>query len=155
MAGWEGSRLRALRQASGLSQAALATKAGVRVGAVTRWERGTREPMLAYLEKLAVALGVSIGALMGEAPVPTEPTVGSPEPTVGSGGLPVPAAAPPPTPPPALPSQAPQEPDRPRWVYEMFDLIEGLGEPFLRTLQRKARQYGMHPADMLVEAVGG
>lgn len=52
-----GNRIRRLRADAGLSQAALAERAGLAVDAVSRIERGTRSPRLDSLVKLALGLG--------------------------------------------------------------------------------------------------
>ena len=46
------ARLRALREAAGLTQAQLATRVGRSVGAVRHWEQGRREPSLASAEQI-------------------------------------------------------------------------------------------------------
>jgi transcriptional regulator with XRE-family HTH domain len=55
-------RLRGLREAAGLTQAALADAAGLSLGAVRNYEQGIREPYWAAVFKLADALGVSCEA---------------------------------------------------------------------------------------------
>ena len=55
-----GSRLRALREQAGLTQAQLAGRAGLHLSAVTRFEQGLRAPSLATAAKLADALGVAV-----------------------------------------------------------------------------------------------
>jgi transcriptional regulator with XRE-family HTH domain len=71
-----GIRLRQLREAAGLSQQALADAAGVLVGAISRWERGTREPSWGNVRALCKALGVSSAAFEAEEdsqPTPEQP----------------------------------------------------------------------------------
>jgi transcriptional regulator with XRE-family HTH domain len=64
-----GERVRQLRRASGFTQAGLAERGGLTTQAVSRIERGTRAPTLETLDKLAAALGVSLGALADAAAV--------------------------------------------------------------------------------------
>lgn len=59
-------RLRALREAAGLSVAELATAAGLTRQAVSKLERGHREPALETARRLAAALGVTIDELAGK-----------------------------------------------------------------------------------------
>jgi transcriptional regulator with XRE-family HTH domain len=151
MAGW-GEALKGLRERSGKTKGELGAAVGVTARTVARWEAETRTPGLADGASLARALGVSIAVLVGEAPVPAVPAVDPGEATVSP---PATAAAPPPTPPPALPSQATQEADLPAWVDEWRDVVDALPGGFLRTLRARARQAGLHPADLLVQAVGG
>ena len=56
-----GRHLRALRLERGLSQARLAELAGLTTEAVSRFERGAKEPRLSSLERLAAALQVRSG----------------------------------------------------------------------------------------------
>jgi transcriptional regulator with XRE-family HTH domain len=63
---WFGSRLRELREKAGLTQTQLADVAGVRRGAIARWERGDREPGWSNILALANALGVSCEAFTVE-----------------------------------------------------------------------------------------
>jgi DNA-binding XRE family transcriptional regulator len=57
------ARLRAVRDARGLTQVGLAFKAKLARRAVQLYEHGQRRPFPATLDKLAVALGVSVEAL--------------------------------------------------------------------------------------------
>jgi DNA-binding XRE family transcriptional regulator len=57
------TRLRALREGAGLTQADLAAKIGISLRAVVQWERGLREPKWGTLVDLADAFGVSVAAL--------------------------------------------------------------------------------------------
>jgi transcriptional regulator with XRE-family HTH domain len=134
MAGW-GETLKGLRERSGKTRGELGAAVGVTARTVARWEAETRTPGLADGASLARALGVSIAVLVGEAPAP--------------------AAAPQPTPPPTMASQATQEADLPAWVDEWRDVVDALPGGFLRTLRARARQAGLHPADLLAQAVGG
>src|SRR3990167_2572039 len=65
------SRLAAARKAAGLTQAKSATRLGVRVLSVARWEMrsGKYRPTLAHLEALADLYGVTLGALLDNPPV--------------------------------------------------------------------------------------
>jgi transcriptional regulator with XRE-family HTH domain len=58
--------LKRLREESGLSQAALAEKAGMNVFGVAKLEQGVREPGWATVLKLAAALGVECTAFCEE-----------------------------------------------------------------------------------------
>lgn len=62
-----GARLRALRERAGLTQEQLAERAGVKRGAVARWESGEREPGWSNVVALCKALGVSCEAFMQHA----------------------------------------------------------------------------------------
>jgi transcriptional regulator with XRE-family HTH domain len=57
-------RLVTLRKARGLTQQELATKAGVKVLQIRRYEGGSAQPSLEVIRKLAVALRVSSDALL-------------------------------------------------------------------------------------------
>ena len=59
-----GEQLRAWRAARGLSQVALAERAGVGNVLVARLELGQTDPRLSSLRKLAAALGVTVGELV-------------------------------------------------------------------------------------------
>lgn len=66
-----GSRVRDRRKALNLSQEALARRADVSLNLINRVERGeTRDPHYSTLVSIAGALGVSVGELMEETPVP-------------------------------------------------------------------------------------
>ena len=65
-ASWFGARLRELREQAGLTQQQLADKCGVKWEAVSRWERGTREPGWSNVVALAEALGVECTAFLQE-----------------------------------------------------------------------------------------
>jgi transcriptional regulator with XRE-family HTH domain len=57
-------RLKQLREAKGLSQAALADKVGVSREYIARLETGKHDPPLSRVEKLAKALGVGVVSLV-------------------------------------------------------------------------------------------
>jgi transcriptional regulator with XRE-family HTH domain len=63
-----GEQLRAWRAARGLSQAALAERAGVGDVLIARLELGQTDPRLSSLRKLALALGVRVGGLVDDSP---------------------------------------------------------------------------------------
>ena len=63
-----GEQFRAWRAARGLSQAALAERAGVGAVLVARLELGQTDPRLATLRKLAEALKVTVGELVDGSP---------------------------------------------------------------------------------------
>lgn len=54
-----GEKLKHIRTAAGMSQQELADKAGVSQDAISKWELGTREPLISAVEKLCEALGVT------------------------------------------------------------------------------------------------
>ena len=56
--------LRALRHKTGLSQEAFADEVGLHRTYVSALERGTRNPSISIIEKLAKALAVSAGKLL-------------------------------------------------------------------------------------------
>ena len=71
-----GDRLRALREAAGLSIYELAKRAGLSRTAVSRIEQDERQPSYETAVKLARALGVSVAAFddpPADSPQPTEP----------------------------------------------------------------------------------
>ena len=59
-----GERLKALRERRGLTQEALAAKAGVARAYVARLEIGRHDPSLSRLHALARALGVKVSKLV-------------------------------------------------------------------------------------------
>lgn len=63
-----GEQLKAWRAARGLSQRALAEKAGVGAVLVARLELGQTDPRLSTLRRLAEALNVTVGELVDGAP---------------------------------------------------------------------------------------
>ena len=63
-----GEQLRAWRAARGLSQVALAERAGVGNVLVARLELGQTDPRLSTLRKLARALRVTVGELVDGSP---------------------------------------------------------------------------------------
>lgn len=69
-----GVRLRALREAAGLSRADLAARAGMAVSGLVKLETGAREPSWSVVLDLARALVVEPGAFVYEG-APPEPPV--------------------------------------------------------------------------------
>jgi transcriptional regulator with XRE-family HTH domain len=70
-------RVRQLRKAAGLTQQALAVKAGLSVSAVVQLEAGrVPDPRVSSLKALARALGVTLDALAGDE---DEPEAAGPE----------------------------------------------------------------------------
>jgi transcriptional regulator with XRE-family HTH domain len=65
-----GERLLELRRRAGLTQEQLAWKAGVTTSAVRQWERAKRTMLASSAVKLANALGVTAGQLLGSEPLP-------------------------------------------------------------------------------------
>lgn len=62
-----GKRVREVRKAAGITQEELADRAGVNVGVIGFLERGkTLDPHVSNLQKIAHALGVQTGELLGE-----------------------------------------------------------------------------------------
>ena len=59
--------MRRLRQSKGWSQEEFAHQAGLHRTYVSDLERGARNPTISVVDKLAVALGVPVGALLDEA----------------------------------------------------------------------------------------
>jgi transcriptional regulator with XRE-family HTH domain len=57
-------KLKKLRQSKGLTQAALATRAGISRAYLARLEMGRHDPHLSRLRKLAKALGVKVSELI-------------------------------------------------------------------------------------------
>jgi transcriptional regulator with XRE-family HTH domain len=70
-----GDTLAALRQAGSLSLDALSRKAGVSKSMLSQIERGQANPTVAVVWRLANALDVDIGELLGGAPDATETTI--------------------------------------------------------------------------------
>lgn len=60
-----GPKVRELREAAGLSQEDLAHQAKISTSTLSRIERGTYQPRLDTLNKLAQALGVPVADLLG------------------------------------------------------------------------------------------
>ena len=58
------TNLRKLRHAKGVSQEAFADLAGIHRTYVSDLERGARNPTITVIDKLAIALEVSVGALL-------------------------------------------------------------------------------------------
>jgi transcriptional regulator with XRE-family HTH domain len=75
---WFPARLRELRSQAGLTQEQLADKAGVKRGAIARWELGKREPSWSNVIALADALGVSCEAFRQAPASSPEPRRGRP-----------------------------------------------------------------------------
>lgn len=61
-----GRIVRRRREAAGVSQEALADRAGLHRTYISLLERGLRNPSLTVISKLAKALGTSMTALVGE-----------------------------------------------------------------------------------------
>lgn len=59
-----GQRLKRLREAQGLSQYAMADKAGISRQYVRKLEAGLSDPTLGMLQRLAKALGVGVTKLL-------------------------------------------------------------------------------------------
>ncbi len=71
-----GARIREFRERSGMSQAQLATAAGITVDAIQNWEQGRRTPAALTIPALAQALGVTADDLLAistETPPPESP----------------------------------------------------------------------------------
>ena len=59
-----GQKLRAAREAHGLSRPALAEKVGVDPATIKRIENGTMQPVVGKAARIADALGVSLDSLL-------------------------------------------------------------------------------------------
>lgn len=59
-----GATLQKLREAAGLSQAELASRAGLKVDSIQNWEQERTRPRLEFLPRIAQVLGVSLDALI-------------------------------------------------------------------------------------------
>lgn len=59
-----GEKLRAAREAAGLTQVQLAEKAGVQQRDISHWENGHREPGVLIVKKMAQVLGRSMDDLV-------------------------------------------------------------------------------------------
>ena len=70
-----GDTLAALRQAQSLSLDALSRKAGVSKSMLSQIERAQANPTVAVVWRLANALGVPMGDLLGSVPQPPEPAI--------------------------------------------------------------------------------
>jgi DNA-binding XRE family transcriptional regulator len=64
-----GQRIRAAREAKGLSQVSLAETAGISQGYLSQLEQDEREPSLSIAARVARALGLSLDELAAEATV--------------------------------------------------------------------------------------
>lgn len=62
------TRLRDIRDAKGISLRALKQLSGVAVATLARIEAGNYDPRLSTLQRLAKALRVTVGELIGERP---------------------------------------------------------------------------------------
>lgn len=62
------TRLRDIREAKGVSLRALKQLSGVAVATLARIEAGNYDPRLSTLQRLAKALHVTVGELIGERP---------------------------------------------------------------------------------------
>ena len=74
-------RLKAIREAAGLSQYALARRSGLTKQALSRLELGERDPTWVTVQLLAAALGADFGEFADpnvRPPVPTEPAAANP-----------------------------------------------------------------------------
>lgn len=60
-----GQLIKAARKEAGMTQAELASKLGIPYQSVSQWERDTRNPKYDTLQRIAAALGVHPGKLMG------------------------------------------------------------------------------------------
>jgi len=63
-------QLRALREARRLTQGALGYAVGTTGAAVSQWETGVSAPTMDRLRRLAAALGVTVGQVVGTEPLP-------------------------------------------------------------------------------------
>ncbi|MFC9966286.1 helix-turn-helix domain-containing protein [Nocardia ignorata] len=70
--GWVSANLRAARARSGITQEELARRSGVSANAITRYERGVRDPRVGQLVRLARALHVLPSSLIDNVDNPSE-----------------------------------------------------------------------------------
>jgi transcriptional regulator with XRE-family HTH domain len=75
---WFGEKLRELRKARGMTQQQLAKAVGVKWEAISRWERGVREPGWSNVLALASALTVDCTAFQ-DPPAPPEKRTPAPK----------------------------------------------------------------------------
>ncbi|MCA9501199.1 MAG: helix-turn-helix transcriptional regulator [Nitrospira sp.] len=61
--------LRAIRTQQGLSLRTLAEKSGVHFVSLAKMEAGRLDPRLSSVQRVAMALGVSVSELIGEQPI--------------------------------------------------------------------------------------
>lgn len=61
-----GAKMRRLRVAAGLSQEQLGLRCGMHLSAISRLERGLRDPQLTTIVRLAGALDVTPSELIGD-----------------------------------------------------------------------------------------
>ncbi len=85
---WFPGRLRELRERAGLTQQQLGERVGVTWEAVSRWERGAREPSWSNVLALADALSVSTEAFRQEPGPAPAPQPGRPRKTPASAPAP-------------------------------------------------------------------
>lgn len=64
-----GARIKSIRKERKLTQKELANKAGIATITLQQYERGVREPKLEQIQKIASALGVSIGEMLAQEPM--------------------------------------------------------------------------------------
>lgn len=62
---YERKRLKAARIAKGVTQTELAERIGVTAQAVSSFEKGTKEPKMEMVKRIAEALGISVAELYG------------------------------------------------------------------------------------------
>lgn len=70
-----GDALAKLREQQGLSLEELSRRAGVSKSMLSQIERAQANPTVAVVWRLANALGVPLGSLLGDAPTPAEPAI--------------------------------------------------------------------------------
>lgn len=61
-----GARIKAARKAAGMTQAELAAKLGISFQSVAQWENDLRNPKYETLQKIALALGMSVSQLLSD-----------------------------------------------------------------------------------------
>lgn len=70
-----GKRVATMRNLRGLTQHQVAERISISRSSLANIEAGRQECTLAHLRELAAALGVSMGQLLGEVPLPAAPEV--------------------------------------------------------------------------------
>lgn len=63
--GFQGNRLRQIRETRGITQEALAEKLGVRIQQIWRWESSKTDPAGHFIVKIAESLDISSDYLLG------------------------------------------------------------------------------------------
>lgn len=65
-----GQRIKAARKAAGITQAELADRLGISYVGVSQWENDLRNPKIETIQRIADALDIPVGELLGTIPQP-------------------------------------------------------------------------------------